>query len=231
MDSSLVIVAVTLIVVLGVPLVLVLLRLRALGASDGADLRVRLETLAAQNERLERELRADLAQARGESSQQASVARGELAANLTHLTQALQTQLATNAGVQNERLATLTLSNEQRLEAVRASVEQRLEALRSDNTQKLEQMRATVDERLQTTLEQRLGESFKLVSDRLDQVHQGLGEMHTLAAGVGDLKRVLVNVKSRGGWGEVQLGALLEEMLAPGQYARNVATRPGEDSR
>jgi len=233
MDSSLVIVAVTLIVVLGVPLVLVLLRLRALGqgASDGADLRVRLETLAAQNERLERELRADLAQARGESSQQASVARGELAANLTHLTQALQTQLATNAGVQNERLATLTLSNEQRLEAVRASVEQRLEALRSDNAQKLEQMRATVDERLQTTLEQRLGESFKLVSDRLDQVHQGLGEMQTLAAGVGDLKRVLVNVKSRGGWGEVQLGALLDEMLAPGQYARNVATRPGEDSR
>jgi len=233
MDSSLVIVAATLIIVLGVPLVLVLLRLRALGqgASDGADLRVRLETLAAQNERLERELRADLAQARSENSQQASVARGELAANLTHLTQALQTQLATNAGVQNERLATLTLSNEQRLEAVRASVEQRLEALRSDNTQKLEQMRATVDERLQTTLEQRLGESFKLVSDRLDQVHQGLGEMQTLAAGVGDLKRVLVNVKSRGGWGEVQLGALLDEMLAPGQYARNVATRPGEDSR
>ena len=233
MDSSLVIVAVTLIIVLGVPLVLVLLRLRAVGQgpSDGADLRARLETLAAQNERLERELRADLAQARSETSQQASVARGELAANLTHLTQALQTQLATNAGVQNERLATLTLSNEQRLEAVRMSVEQRLEALRSDNTQKLEQMRATVDERLQTTLEQRLGESFKLVSDRLDQVHQGLGEMQTLAAGVGDLKRVLVNVKSRGGWGEVQLGALLDEMLAPGQYARNVATRPGEDSR
>src|SRR5215831_11136555 len=233
MDSSLVIVAVTLIVVLSVPLVLVLLRLRAVGQgpSDAADLRARLETLAAQNERLERELRADLAQARSETSQQASVARGELAANLTHLTQALQTQLATNAGVQNERLATLTLSNEQRLEAVRMSVEQRLEALRSDNAQKLEQMRATVDERLQTTLEQRLGESFKLVSDRLDQVHQGLGEMQTLAAGVGDLKRVLVNVKSRGGWGEVQLGALLDEMLAPGQYARNVATRPGEDSR
>src|SRR5215813_13145674 len=233
MDSSLVIIAVTLVIVLGVPLVLVLLRLRALGqsASDGADLRVRLETLAAQNERLERELRADLAQARGESSQQASVARGELAANITHFTQALQTQLATSAGVQNERLATLTQSNDQRLEAVRASVEQRLEALRTDNAQKLEQMRSTVDERLQSTLEQRLGESFKLVSDRLDQVHQGLGEMQSLAAGVGDLKRVLVNVKSRGGWGEVQLGALLEEMLAPGQYAKNVATRPGENER
>jgi DNA recombination protein RmuC len=219
--------------VLGVLLVLVLLRLRTLSrdVGDGADLKLRLETLAAQNERLERELRADLAQARSESSQQASAARGELSANLTHFTQALQTQLAANAGVQNERLSTLTHSNEQRLEAVRASVEQRLEALRSDNAQKLEQMRATVDERLQTTLEQRLGESFRLVSDRLDQVHKGLGEMHTLAAGVGDLKRVLVNVKSRGGWGEVQLGALLEEMLAPSQYAKNVATRPGEDAR
>ena len=218
---------------LGVLLVLVLLRLRTLSrdVGDGADLKLRLETLAAQNERLERELRADLAQARSESSQQASAARGELSANLTHFTQALQTQLAANAGVQNERLSTLTHTNEQRLEAVRASVEQRLEALRSDNAQKLEQMRATVDERLQTTLEQRLGESFRLVSDRLDQVHKGLGEMHTLAAGVGDLKRVLVNVKSRGGWGEVQLGALLAEMLAPGQYAKNVATRPGEDAR
>jgi DNA recombination protein RmuC len=219
---------------LGVTVVLVLLRLRTLtrgGVGDAADLRVRLETLATQNERLERELRADLAQARSESAQHASVARGELSANLTHFTQALQTQLAASAGVQNERLATLTQSNEQRLEAVRASVEQRLEALRSDNAQKLEQMRATVDERLQNTLEQRLGESFKLVSDRLDQVHKGLGEMHTLAAGVGDLKRVLVNVKSRGGWGEVQLGTLLDEMLAPGQYAKNVATRPGEDAR
>jgi len=231
--SSIAIVALMLAVALGVLLVLVLLRLRSLAdrAGDGADLRVRLESLSAQNERLERELRADLAQARSENAQAASAARGELAANITHFTQALQTQLATSAGVQNERLATLTQSNDQRLEAVRASVEQRLEALRSDNAQKLEQMRATVDERLQTTLEQRLGESFKLVSDRLDQVHQGLGEMQTLAAGVGDLKRVLVNVKSRGGWGEVQLGTLLDEMLAPGQYARNVATRPGEDSR
>jgi DNA recombination protein RmuC len=231
--STIVIVAVTLAIVLGVLLILVLLRLRGLagGMGQGADLRVQLETLATQNERLERELRAELSQARSENAQAASAARGELSANLTNFTQALQTQLAANAGVQNERLATLTHSNEQRLEAVRTSVEQRLEALRSDNAQKLEQMRATVDERLQTTLEQRLGESFKLVSDRLDQVHQGLGEMQTLAAGVGDLKRVLVNVKSRGGWGEVQLGALLDEMLAPGQYAKNVATRPGEDSR
>ncbi|HZI84458.1 MAG TPA: DNA recombination protein RmuC [Casimicrobiaceae bacterium] len=230
---QLVIAALIVVASLGVLLIVVFLRVRTLarGAGDGNELRLRLDALATQNERLERDLRADLAQARSENAQAASTARGELSANLTNFTQALQNQLATNAGVQNERLATLTRSNEQSLEAVRTSVEQRLEALRTDNAQKLELMRATVDERLQATLEQRLGESFKLVSDRLDQVHKGLGEMHTLAAGVGDLKRVLVNVKSRGGWGEVQLGALLDEMLAPGQYARNVATRPGEDSR
>jgi DNA recombination protein RmuC len=233
-DSSLspiAVVALTVAASLGVVLAVVLLRLRTLAPSDGADLRARLEALGAQSERLERELRADLALARGESAQAAAAARGELSTSLTQFTQALQNQLATNAGVQNERLATLARSNEHSLEAVRASVEQRLEALRTDNAHKLEQMRATVDERLQATLEQRLGESFKLVSDRLDQVHKGLGEMHSLAAGVGDLKRVLVNVKTRGGWGEVQLGALLDEMLAPGQYAKNVATRPGEDAR
>jgi len=233
-DSSLsptVIVALTVAASLGVVLVVALLRLRTLAQGGGADLRVRLEALAAQNERLERELRADLSLARSESAQAASAARSELSSSLTQFTQALQNQLATNAGVQNERLATLARSSEHSLEAVRTSVEQRLEALRSDNASKLDQMRATVDERLQATLEQRLGESFKLVSDRLDQVHKGLGEMHSLAAGVGDLKRVLVNVKTRGGWGEVQLGTLLDEMLAPGQYARNVATRPGEDAR
>ncbi len=105
---------------------------------------------------------------------------------------------------------------------MRATLEQRLEALRGDNAQKLEQMRATVDEKLHATLEQRLGESFKLVSDRLEQVHRGLGEMQSLAAGVGDLKKVLTNVKTRGTWGEVQLENLLEQILAPAQYDKNV---------
>ena len=111
------------------------------------------------------------------------------------------------------------------------TVEQRLDVLRNDNAAKLEQMRATVDEKLQATLEQRLGESFKLVSDRLEQVHRGLGEMQTLAAGVGDLKRVLGNVKTRGMWGEVQLAALLAEVLTPQQYATNVETVPGSKQR
>src|SRR5437879_11308590 len=136
---------------------------------------------------------------------------------LNQFTQTLQNQLANIANLQNERLSTLTQTNELRLEAVRASVEQRLDVLRSDNAQKLEQMRATVDEKLHATLEQRLGESFKLVSDRLEQVHKGLGEMQTLATGVGDLKRVLTNIKTRGTWGEVQLENLLEQMLTSGQ--------------
>ena len=111
------------------------------------------------------------------------------------------------------------------------SLNERFEAIRKDNAEQLERMRVTVDEKLHATLEQRLGESFKLVSDRLEAVHKGLGEMQTLAAGVGDLKRVLTNVKTRGTWGEVQLGALLEQMLTREQYEMNVATRPGSRER
>jgi DNA recombination protein RmuC len=196
-------------------------------AGGGAEISARLETIRAQNERLERDLRNELASARAETAQNAKIARDELAGNLAQFTQTLQNQLASISSLQNERLATLTQSNEQRLEAVRATVESRLELLRTDNAQKLDQMRNTVDEKLHETLELRLGERFKMVSDRLEQVHKGLGEMQSLATGVGDLKKVLTNVKSRGGWGEVQLGALLDEMLSPGQYAKNVATRPG----
>lgn len=184
---------------LGVLLVVILLRLRALaGRGLDSEIKTRLDTLSAQNERLERELRAELARARTEGAQHSQIARAELSANLNQ---------------------------------VRTTVEERLEVLRSDNAQKLEQMRATVDERLHATLEQRLGESFKLVSDRLEQVHRGLGEMQTLAIGVGDLKKVLSNVKTRGTWGEVQLENLLEQILTPAQYDKNVATRPGSNER
>jgi DNA recombination protein RmuC len=105
-------------------------------------------------------------------------------------------------------------------------MEAKLKELRDDNALRLEEMRRTVDEKLQGTLEKRLGESFKQVSERLEQVHRGLGEMQNLATGVGDLKKVLTNVKTRGGWGEVQLGALLEQMLTPAQYEKNVKTNP-----
>lgn len=127
------------------------------------------------------------------------------------------------------RLNELTQSNDERLEKLRKTVETQLQKLREGNEKRLEEMRQTVDEKLQGTLEKRLTESFKLVGERLEAVQLGLGEMKSLATGVGDLKRVLTNVKARGTWGEVQLGALLEQILTPDQYARNVSTV--EDSR
>ena len=127
--------------------------------------------------------------------------------------------------VMSSVIAKLSDSNENKLEAVRVTVEGKLQSMQIDNAKQLDQMRQTVDEKLQGTLEKRLGESFKQVSERLEQVHKGLGEMQTLATGVGDLKKVLTNVKTRGTWGEVQLGALLEQVLSPDQFATNVATK------
>ncbi len=131
----------------------------------------------------------------------------------------------------NEQLRALSDANERRLAEVRATVEQKLGALQQGNELKLEQMRATVDEKLHATLEHRLGESFKQVADRLDQVHRGLGEMHLLAKDVGSLNRVLTNVKSRGVFGEVQLAGLLEQVFTPQQYGTNVETVPGSGAR
>jgi DNA recombination protein RmuC len=145
-------------------------------------------------------------------------AREELSRTLATFSQTISTQMGSIAGVQN-----------QQSEMLRGAVEQRLERLQQDNAAKLEQMRQTVDEKLHATLEQRLSQSFRQVSERLEQVHKGLGEMRSLAAGVGDLKKVLSNVKTRGVMGEVQLGALLEQLMTREQYETNVATRP--DSR
>jgi DNA recombination protein RmuC len=131
----------------------------------------------------------------------------------------------------SSQIQKLAVSNENRLESVQTTVEARLKQIQEDNSRQLDQMRATVDEKLQGTLEKRLGESFKQVSERLEQVHKGLGEMQTLASGVGDLKRALTNVKIRGGWGEIQLEALLEEILAPEQFDRNVRTNEASDER
>ncbi|HWP93445.1 MAG TPA: DNA recombination protein RmuC [Thermodesulfobacteriota bacterium] len=129
----------------------------------------------------------------------------------------------------SENISKLTLSNETKLETLREIVERKLNQIQEDNAKQIEQMRITVDEKLQGTLEKRLGDSFRLVSERLEQVHKGLGEMQSLASGVGDLKRVLTNVKARGGWGEVQLGAILEQMLTPDQFEKNVKTKDGSD--
>ena len=129
------------------------------------------------------------------------------------------------------RLGMLIDSNQQKLDALKLAVEEKLKSIQDDNAKQLEQMRQTVDEKLQGTLEARLGESFKQVSERLESVYKGLGEMQTLATGVGDLKKVLTNVKTRGTWGEVQLGAMLEQILSPDQYERNVVTKDHSDER
>ena len=138
--------------------------------------------------------------------------------------QTLQTRL-------DARLVELRNASDQRLAEMRATVEQRLRELQADNEKKLEQMRATVDEKLHATLEQRLGESFKQVAERLELVHRGLGEMQTLAQGVGDLQRVFSNVKSRGVFGEIQLAGLIEQVFTPEQYGVNVETVPGSGAR
>ncbi|MBC7702002.1 DNA recombination protein RmuC [Aquabacterium sp.] len=131
----------------------------------------------------------------------------------------------------NEQLRQLSDTNERRLIEVRTTVDTRLQALQADNEKKLEQMRQTVDEKLHATLEARLGESFKQVAERLEQVHKGLGEMQRLASDVGSLNRVLNNVKTRGIFGEVQLAGLLEQVFTPEQYAVNVETVPGSGAR
>jgi DNA recombination protein RmuC len=197
-------------------------------------------------ERMERELRSQV-------QTTAQGTRQELGANFVQFQQAFAAQLESMrhaiavhaqagreeqagalkrfADTLNQTLGALTESNAQRMAEVRATLESKIRDLQNDNGARLEEMRRTVDEKLHATLEQRLGESFKLVSDRLEKVHQGLGEMQQLAIGVGDLKRVLTNVKTRGTWGEVQLEMLLEQMLTPDQYAKNVETIPGSGER
>lgn len=130
-----------------------------------------------------------------------------------------------------QQMQQLLESNAQRLQEMRATLEQRLKEIETQNANKLEEMRRTVDEKLHATLEQRLGASFRSVSERLEQVHRGLGEMHTLAQGVGDLKKVLTNVKSRGIWGEIQLEILLNQILTTEQYDKNVETVAGSGAR
>ena len=197
-----------------------MLRDRDTAIREAADLRARLAAFADAAAAHERDIREDLTAARRDQSEAAAIARRELGERLAQFQQGTQ-----------QALAALTSSTDERLEAVRATVEKRLDLLRTDNAEKLDRIRATVDEKLQTTLDQRLGESFRLVSERLEQVHKGLGEMQSLAVGVGDLKRVLTNVKTRGTWGEVQLGALLADVLTPQQYAANVETVPGSNRR
>ncbi|MBI5163452.1 MAG: DNA recombination protein RmuC [Magnetospirillum sp.] len=227
---------------LGVAL-LVLLRIRG----------ARTEALIQGIERLERAMRDEAARGREEAGGHAKHLREETAGavrafqdsqlkSMAELGKALRDelkQLGESMGqAQKERLdrvaqelVQLTQRHQEGQATLRQAVEQRLDTLRGENAAKLEQMRQTVDEKLQGTLDKRLGESFKLVSERLEQVHKGLGEMQSLATGVGDLKRVLTNVKSRGTWGEVQLAALLEQIFTPDQYLKDAQCRPNSAER
>lgn len=180
----------------------------------------------------EKRLKDDLHSIRKDSRELAQEGRVELGNNLNAFGNSLLKRLHESSVMQkgqleifSQQLVELTKQNSTKLELIRDTVEQRLTELQKDNNQKLEKMRETVDEKLQSTLEKRLAQSFQSVSERLEQVHKGLGEMQHLAVGVGDLKKVLSNVKTRGTWGEVQLGNLLEQILTKEQYQANVATK------
>ena len=207
------------------------------------------ESLSAPIDRLERELRDEMGRQGlgtradlGSFQQTLLTHSGEISRTQNEQIDALRLQLASSQQHSEatlrrfgetlaEQLRLLSEANERRLGEVRQAVELRLNALQEGNEKKLEQMRATVDEKLHATLEQRLGESFKQVAERLEQVHRGLGEMQVLARDVGALNRVLNNVKTRGVFGEVQLAGLLEQVFTPQQYASNVATVPGSNER
>jgi len=206
----------------------------------------RLDQIVAGQERLERGLRTEQAethrQLRAELAESSRALRVELAQSDAEFRAAMARDAVAGRGESAEslnrfaagfaeQLQTLIQTNERRIAELRVAVEDRLLSLQTDNSAKLDEMRKTVDEKLHATLESRLTESFKQVSDRLESVQKGLGEMQTLAAGVGDLKRVLTNVKTRGTWGEVQLARLIEDSMTPDQYAQNIKTVPGSDAQ
>ncbi|MDD2851233.1 MAG: DNA recombination protein RmuC [Desulfuromonadaceae bacterium] len=233
MTDILMFVAVTLLVIT-ITLVVVLLKRSA--QTDSSPLVLRLDAIEKAQERTERIVREEIARSRDELGKGAREQRQELTEAFKSFGDSVARRMTELAGIQKGQLdamstvlGKLSESNEKKLEEVRITVEGKLQSIQADNAKQLEQMRQTVDEKLQGTLEKRLGESFKQVSERLELVHKGLGEMQTLASGVGDLKKVLTNVKTRGTWGEVQLGVLLEQVLNPDQFATNVATKGGSE--
>jgi len=232
----LIIILLILIVILAVGVLFLLLRKTSSEPSRRTDLE--LHSLKEAVDRTERLVNEEIGKSRLESERMLRSMREELGGAVSRNTDSQLARMSDIAQLQKNQLDTfaqqlsrLTDSNEQKLDGLRTVVENKLKLMLEENSQKLEQMRATVDEKLHNTLERRLGESFRNVSERLEEVHKGLGEMQSLATGVGDLKKVLTNVKARGTWGEFQLGGILEQMLSPDQYAKNVATRPGAGER
>jgi DNA recombination protein RmuC len=217
MLTSIVVISAALTAVAVVVLIVLLHKVGAYASQDA-------ESALRDELRVARKESADAARSlREEVSQQQKATNETLVSTIAKLGEGQKTQLESVTG----RIEKLTESNEARLDKTQRTLDERLKQIQESNENRLDQMRKTVDEKLQITLERRLGESFKMVSENLEAVQKGLGEMRSLASGVGDLKRVLTNVKARGTWGEVQLGALLEEILTPEQYGRNVQTKAG----
>jgi DNA recombination protein RmuC len=209
----------TLLAVLAVGALAVILLRRAGASGDDP----RLQELVGRVESLGREVNA--------LKEVSNAVSGMQEKRLESLSTQIQLTLDSVKKDMGERLTQMTQTAEQSAERVRNTLNEQLASIQKDNAEKLEQMRKTVDDKLHATLEERLGQSFKLVTDKLEAVHRGLGEMQNLASGVGDLKRVLTNVKTRGTWGEFQLEALIEQIFTPEQYEKNIATRPGATER
>jgi len=187
----------------------------------------RIEYMEKLLDKTEKTLREEMGLSRGELSSSMKGLSDSLISRISEMSKLQQMQVDS----MDTRMARLAETNEEKLEAMRKELESKLNSIMKDNSEKLEAMRITVDEKLHDTLEKRLGDSFRLVSERLEQVHKGLGEMQTLATGVGDLKKVLTNVKTRGIWGEIQLGNILEQILTPDQYYSNIATKKNSQEK
>src|SRR5688572_5650858 len=210
--------------------VVLIVQLMRRPSTDVAPLLAKLDTLEKLQERGERAVKDEFARARVESIDQSRAHREELQKSLTESTNNLVGSVDRIRRFQEERFTDFSTVQKQQLqefakllEKLTTVIETKLGAIQTENASKLEEMRKTVDEKLQGALEKRLGDSFKLVSERLEAVHKGLGEMQNLATGVGDLRRVLTNVKMRGTWAEMQLGNLLEQILTADQYEKNVS--------
>lgn len=230
--TNLILILVGVILAAAVILLIILVRRREIKSQDF------FATLEKQQERIEHMVRDEFTRNRQESAGSAHQSRQEIGSILKSSSDSQLRQMSQVAGMQKDQLDSfskqllaLTRLNEDKLESLRKTIEAQLRAMQEDNSRKLEQMRSVVDEKLQSTLEKRLGDSFKQVSERLEQVYKGLGEMRSLATGVGDLKKVLTNVKTRGTWGEIRLSHILEQILTPDQYEVNVVTKKGGNER
>lgn len=202
------------------------------------DTKVIIEIVEKSSEKIEKALREEVSINRKEATSVNREAREEMANSIKDFGDSVNNRILGLTETQNknfqgfsEKLGDVIEKNDGKMEKVRETIEKRLDNIQKDNSEKLEKMRETVDEKLHATLEKRLGESFKLVSERLELVQNGLGEMRTLAVGVGDLKKVLQNVKTRGTWGEVQLSNLLDQFMTTEQYEKNVATKKDSNDR